>query len=158
MIQLDQSENSVGKRKSSSVSWSPDLDLSPNVFDSHVVVLNTIGAISEFFWCLSSFLAIFHPNFETSSKQPPNHHQHHHKHTTSSGVGGPLGLPTSEWMMGRADVLTPGLKARAKRGPQKLHKPHNNQSEGRWGSGGWKMIDYKQQSTREERGEWAKKQ
>eukprot|EP00956_Cyclotella_meneghiniana_P027112 scaffold60167_cov21-Cyclotella_meneghiniana.AAC.1 len=41
--ELDQGEDSVGKPRNSAVSWSSDIDLSPNALDSPVVVSEGIG-------------------------------------------------------------------------------------------------------------------
>eukprot|EP00956_Cyclotella_meneghiniana_P033571 scaffold97116_cov55-Cyclotella_meneghiniana.AAC.1 len=42
--ELDQSGDSVGKPRNRAVSWSSDIDLSPNALDSPVVVSKGIGA------------------------------------------------------------------------------------------------------------------
>ena len=47
--ELKQSEDSTGKLESSSFSWSSDLDLSPSMLDSSVVVLNTTGNTRSIF-------------------------------------------------------------------------------------------------------------
>eukprot|EP00956_Cyclotella_meneghiniana_P006392 scaffold8377_cov75-Cyclotella_meneghiniana.AAC.1 len=64
---LDQSEDSVGKPRNRGVSWSSDIDLSPNALDSPVVLSKGIGAEVDLFQTQRSFLAIFSPTNDTST-------------------------------------------------------------------------------------------
>ena len=106
--------------------------------------------VSEIFF-LRSFLAIFHPKFETSTtptmagslqsaaQSPPNPTNTITNVTaTGGGVGGVdsdaitvaiTAEAADKWTDDGSDRLfTSEPKARAKRGPKKQHKTHNNQS------------------------------
>eukprot|EP00956_Cyclotella_meneghiniana_P038126 scaffold149040_cov62-Cyclotella_meneghiniana.AAC.6 len=144
---LGQSENSVGKPRSRAFRIQSNLDLSPNITDSPVVVLDTIGAEVDFFQLnalFSPFLAhprhIHHPDHgrQPQVSRPKAKPHHHHPPSQMSPqlasveaaliqwpqrLQSPPRLPTSEPMMARGDILPPSGRTG---GANKTHKHKNN--------------------------------
>eukprot|EP00956_Cyclotella_meneghiniana_P011282 scaffold15896_cov60-Cyclotella_meneghiniana.AAC.1 len=120
--ELDQSEDSVGKPRNRAVSWSSDIDLSPNALDSPVVVSKGIGAEPN-------EQHIYHPDH---GRQPPNSRPNPTK--PGVGVGGIVSAATAFKITAEAiekcanDVtetewfFTSVGKDRDQRGPQNTHE------------------------------------